>query len=231
MRPRVIAAAIALVLVVAAVVWLVSRTQEPAVVPTPSPTAVTTSPTEPSTPAAPTPSTQAASTPARYAECDPLDAEGFVPESFRMENPEADEPVLSLGLDAEGNIAAPPVDQPRTASWWNQGPRAGSEAGKVVMSIHTYRNGGALGNEMYTDAGPSLTAGDLVMLEDAEGRTACYEFVEASKIWVDEYDPASDVMVDFEGDPMLTIVICWDFDGGTEIWDSRILFYAKPVTL
>lgn len=221
-----------MVLVVAAVVWLVTRPQDAAVGPTPSPTPVTTSPSVPSTPAATPPPTSAEGTPAaRYAECDPLDAEGFVPESFRMENPEADEPVLSLGLDAEGNIAAPPVDQPRTASWWNQGPRAGSEAGKVVMSIHTYRNGGALGNEMYSDAGPSLVAGDLVMLEDAEGRTACYEFVEANKVWVDEYDPDSDVMVDFVGDPMLAIVICWDFDWDTEIWDSRVLFYAKPVTL
>src|SRR5699024_4483304 len=148
-----------------------------------SPAPVTTAPAEPSTPAAPsTPVAAPSSTPEqRYADCEPFDAEGFVPVAMQMENPVADEPVLSLGLDGEGNIAAPPVDQPRTASWWNQGPKAGSEAGKVVLSIHTYRNGGALGNEMYTDAGANLAPGDLIKLEDAEGRTACYEFVEANK--------------------------------------------------
>lgn len=153
-----------------------------------------------------------------------------MPDTFQMENPEANEEVLSLGLDEEGNIAAPPMDLPRTASWWNQGPRPGSDTGKVVLSIHTYRNGGALGNEMYSDAGPNLVPGDLIRLVGDDGRTACYEFVEAKKIWVEDYDVNSDVMVDFEGDPLLTIVICWDFDWDTEFWASRILFYAKPVS-
>lgn len=220
-------------LVVGLMAWLVTRPSEPTVAPTPTPTPTTATPAEsPSTPSpSPTTTTAAPTTPAQYAGCDPMDPVGFVPESFTMDNPEADERVLSLGLDAEGNIAAPPMDQPRTASWWNQGPRPGSDTGKVVMSIHTYRNGGALGNEMYSDAGPELVPGDLIRIVGEDGRTACYEFVEATKVWVDEYDPDSDVMVDFEGNPLLTIVICWDFDWDTEFWASRILFYGKPVSV
>lgn len=230
-RWRVLTIVVAVALVAAVATWLVIRPSEPSVGPTPSPTSVMVPPS-----ATPSQSVSPSSVPsttadAKYADCDPIDAEGFVPDTFRMDNPEADERVLSLGLDADGNIAAPPMDQPRTASWWNQGPRPGSDSGKVVMSIHTYRNGGALGNEMYDDAGANLVPGDLIKIEGADGRTACYEFVEASKIWVDEYDVDSDVMVDFEGDPLLTMVICWDFDRETEIWDSRILFYAEPVSL
>lgn len=235
-RWRWIAIALVVALVVAVTAWLVTRPSEPTVGPPPSPTASQT-PSESVAAPSPSPSPTVASAPAStpvadaYASCDPIDSEGFVPDTFQMENPEADEKILSLGLDAQGNIAAPPKDQPRTASWWNQGPRPGSDTGKVVMSIHTYRNGGALGNEMYSDAGPNLVPGDLIKLQGADGRTACYEFVEATKIWVDEYDVNSDAMVDFAGDPLLTIVICWDFNRSTEDWDSRVLFYAAPVSL
>ena len=156
-------------------------------------------------------------------------SEGFVPNRFTIDSLGADEAVVALGQDAEGNIAAPPLDEPRMASWWNEGPRPGSDKGKAVLSIHTYRTGSALGNEMYADGASALEPGDLIKLYGPDGVVQCYEFTEAKKIWVKDYDPNSDVMVDFEGDPMLTIIICWDFDRKTEIWESRVFFYGKPV--
>ena len=227
---------VAVIVVLSLSVWWVTRPRETAVAPTPTPSTVAASPSPtqatssaPATSAAPKPIT-VSSAPSAFAGCDAIDEEGFVPTSFEMQNPPAQEPVLSLGRDADGNIAAPPPDAARTASWWNEGPRPGSDAGKVVLSIHTYRNGGALGNEMYANGEAQLEAGDLIRLKGADGRTACYEFVEAKKVWVEDYDPNSDVMVDYAGDPMLAIVICWDFDRSTEIWESRIFFYGKPVS-
>lgn len=155
--------------------------------------------------------------------------DGFEPVRFEIERLGADENVLSLGVDADGAIAAPPKSQARTASWWNQGPRAGASQGKTVLSIHTYRKGGALGNEMYEGGASQLQAGDRIILHGAEGQVACYDFVEAKKIAVDDYDPASDVMVDYEGNPMLAMIICWDHRKGTDLWDSRVFFYASPV--
>lgn len=220
---------VVLAVVVALVVnYFVGRTT-PAPEPSPSPSVTTTQPVDPTqdpTPD-PTPTDVEAADPA-LAGCEPL-GDGFVPTRYQMENPEADEEVLSLGLDADGAIAAPPPQLPRTASWWNGGPRPGSDKGKVVLSIHTYRSGGALGNEMY-DGEPTLEPGDLISLTDDTGRKTCYEFSHAEKIWVDEYDPDSDILVDWDGDPMLVIVICWDFVSATEDWDSRIFFYATPVS-
>lgn len=154
---------------------------------------------------------------------------GFEPDRFVIERVGADEPVVSLNLDSEGNVAAPPLDEPRMASWWNAGPMPGSDKGKTLLNIHTYRNGGALGNELYADGASALQPGDLIKLYGAGGEVQCYEFTQADKIWVSEYDPDSDVMVDFDGDPQLLIIICWDFNAGTEDWDSRIFFHAKPV--
>lgn len=166
---------------------------------------------------------------ARLEDCGPI-GETFVPVRYTMENPQVDASVVSLGLDDDGAIAAPPKNEPTTASWWNQGPEAGSDKGKTVLSIHTYRNGGAQGNRMYQGGESQLQEGDLIKLYGAGGEVACYEFTEDLKVWVDEYDPDSDVMVDYDGDPLLTIIICWDHRAGTDIWDSRIFFYAQPVT-
>ena len=133
-------------------------------------------------------------------------------------------------VQENGNIAAPPKNLSHTASWWNAGPKPGSDAGKAVISVHTYRNGGALGNEMYSDEdGPALQPGDIIRLTSKKGKVQCYEFTGATKVWVKDYDPDSDDMVDFHGDPQLLIIICWDFNKETEDWDSRIFFHATPV--
>ena len=152
-----------------------------------------------------------------------------MPVRYEIEPFNSDEKVVSLGVDQDGSIAAPPLNEPRMASWWNEGPRAGSDAGKVVLSIHTYRKGGALGNQLYKGGQSALQPGDRIILHGAEGEVACYEFVEAKKVFVSDYDPSSSDMVDYDGDPLLNMIICWDFVKGSKDWDSRVFFYAKPV--
>ncbi len=167
--------------------------------------------------------------PSPTGRCQAPSAEGFVPVRYEIERLGSDEKVVSLGLDPEGAIAAPPLDEPRIASWWNQGPRPGSDAGKVLLSIHTYRKGGALGNELYKGGKSALQAGDRIVLHGAEGQVACYEFVEAKKVFVSDYDPNSSVMIDYDGTPLLNMIICWDYVKGSKAWNSRVFFYAKPV--
>lgn len=152
-----------------------------------------------------------------------------MPVRYEIERFKSDEKVVSLGLDKSGSIAAPPLNEPRMASWWNQGPKAGSDAGKVVLSIHTYRKGGALGNQMFKGGKSALQPGDRIILRGAKGEVACYDFVEAKKVFVKDYDPNSSVMVDYDGAPLLNMIICWDYIKGSKDWDSRVFFYAKPV--
>lgn len=161
--------------------------------------------------------------------------EGFVPVRYTFEGSmEVDEAVLALGEDADGNIAAPPPAEKRTAAWWENGPLPATQ-GKTILSIHTYRNGGALGNEMYEGGESQLQPGDLIKLYSADGDVACYEFTEAKRIMVEDYDPESDVMIDFDGDPEVAIIICWDFnadaneEAGEDPWESRVFFYGSLV--
>ncbi len=155
---------------------------------------------------------------------------GFVPAKYAIEKIGAEADVIALDTDENGNIAAPPKDQPKTASWWDKGPAPASEQGQVVLSIHTYRNGGAVGNDMYSDEGPKLQPGDVLKLWDAQGNLACYEFVKAEKIALEDFDKDSNKLVRIDGDPGLAIIICWDFQKDTEEWNSRVFFHFKPVT-
>lgn len=206
----------------------ISTPRAPASSPTPPPS--------PSVAAEPSPSivesvaatsSAPATTPA--GACPAPTPEGFVPVRYEIERLGTDESVVSLGLDGDGAIAAPPKSEPSMASWWNEGPTAGADAGKTVLSIHTYRRGGALGNALFEGGKSALQPGDRITLHGANGEVACYDFVEATKVFVEDYDPSSDVMVDFDGDPLLTMIICWDHRRGTDEWDSRVFFYAKPV--
>ncbi|MCG6566195.1 class F sortase [Tessaracoccus sp. ZS01] len=227
----------AVVGVIALLVFALTRGGAPAAGPaapassSPAPASTTALPSPaPATPSA-SPAGQAppSGNPA-LAECTAV-SDGFVPQRFTIESLGADERVIALNLDKDGNIAAPPFDQPRTASWWSGGPKPGAAHGKAVLSIHTYNPSlpPALGNEMYEGGRSQLEPGDVIKLYGSDGQVQCYEYTEAVKVWVEDYDPDSDVMVDFEGAPQLAIVICWDYEASTKAWDSRILFYADPV--
>ncbi|HSN43070.1 MAG TPA: class F sortase, partial [Propionibacteriaceae bacterium] len=97
-----------------------------------------------------------------------------------------------------------------------------------LLTIHTYRNGGALGNAMNSDQG--LEPGDIIRLSDASGTTVCYRYREALKVMIkDYYDAPPDILYDNTGDPEVAIIICWDFNKTTKLWDSRIIYYADPI--
>lgn len=161
-------------------------------------------------------------------DCSPTLKEMNDPKRLTIERMNVTSPMLSLGEDESGAAAAPPKNASRTTGWWRNGPKVGSSAGHAVLTIHTYRNGGALGNELY-EQGSGLKAGDIVKIADDEGNVQCYKMERTTKLWVKDYDPNSDVLYKFDGSPEAVIVICWDFDWNKEEWDSRILFHLVPL--
>lgn len=239
-RQRTIVIAVALVLVVALGMALWWPRSEPVALPMESPTpSVTTSPSPSSTPSAlPTPSPSPVPSPSPSSSPSPSPSptrladqecatpeESFAPTHFTIERLGAHERVIARPLQG-GQVPAPPLNDRRSAAWWNGSPQAGAERGKSVLTIHTYRPSlrPALGNELYAGGTSTLRSGDIIKLHGADGAIACYEFTEAPRIHVDDYDPASTVMLDPTGDPSLVIVICWDFNQRTSHWDSRVMF-------
>ncbi len=242
-RTRLIILVVAILVVIAVLIFALPRREQPTTTdPVPpvetasaenlaSPLKTIGSPAQLSSASAtPSAAPSSAAADARLANCTAV-TEGFTPDRYTIERFNVDEEIVALNLDADGNIAAPPLDEARMASWWSGGPQPGADRGKAVLSIHTYRTGKALGNELYADGQSRFQPGDVIKLYGDEGQVQCYEYTDAEKIFVDDYEEDSTVMVDFEGDPALTIVICWDFDSSTEIWESRVFFHFTPVTV
>lgn len=222
-KVQIVIAAVAIILVaVLTTMWLLSPKNNPDAAQSPN----ATNSNAVANPAA----SSDVSAPVTDGSCSPLSEAGFIPVRYSIEKLGVEAEVISLGTDSDNLIAAPPLDQPQTASWWNQGPAAASDAGQVVLSIHTYRNGGAVGNQLYEDGKDQLAPGDVLKLYSADGQVACYQFDSSEKIMVNDYDQDSDVMVRYEGDPGLAIIICWDFEQDTEFWASRVFLKFKPVT-
>lgn len=226
-RTRLTAVLVAVVVVIAIAIFALIQPGAPVADPSVAPTA-SASPTA-TTPQA-TPSPVPTATTKGPAGCTAV-TEGFVPTRFTIERFGVDEPVIALDLDENGSIAAPPKDEPRMASWWSGGPQPGADKGKAVLSIHTYRNGNALGNELFLDGKSQFQPGDVLKLHGDDGQVMCYGYTDSLKLDVADYDPDSDVMVDFAGDPSLTIIICWDFEKSTEIWHSRVFFNFVPIAV
>ena len=148
----------------------------------------------------------------------------------RMEVPQRgwDIPVIQTGLDSNGSPAAPPKNEPGMASWWTGSPMPGSAEGMSTFMIHTYRNGGALGNYML-DKTIGIKDGDIIRVHGEDGTVLCYKYTHQKKIFVSEYDKDSDDVYRFNGTPGLDIVVCDDFDWNQEEWLSRVVFYADLI--
>lgn len=134
-------------------------------------------------------------------------------------------PMLSLGQDGDGAAAAPPGDEGYTIAWFNEGPKVGSEIGKVVLSSHTFQFGGALGNDLNDGL---LSDGDIFLISDAAGNSACYRYSGSLHIMVNDYDPDSDIVYDYSGAPQLALVVCSDYTLAGEAL-GRIIYYADLI--
>lgn len=135
-------------------------------------------------------------------------------------------PMLSLGLSADGAAEAPPGDASHTVAWFNEGPALGSDAGKALLTAHTYLQGGAIGNEL--NAG-LLQVGDVLKFVDASGAAACYRYSSNLRILEAEYDPDSDIVYDYDGDPEFALVVCSDYDAnGVPL--GRMIYYGVLIT-
>ncbi|WP_175956563.1 class F sortase [Schaalia sp. Marseille-Q2122] len=135
-------------------------------------------------------------------------------------------PIMSLSRDATDAAGAPPISEPYTVGWYNEGPKLGSHQGKAVLTSHTYHTGTALGNELNNGL---WTTGDIIKVEDSAGHNACYTYRDTLHIMVEDYDPNSTIVYDTANAPMFAMVVCSDWDPhGNPL--GRMIYYADLIT-
>ncbi|MFT8396627.1 class F sortase [Propionibacterium sp.] len=150
----------------------------------------------------------------------------MVGETMTIEGHGKPMPMLTLGLAADDTPAVPPGNDGYTIGWYDQGPMIGSDKGNVILTAHTFRYGGALGNELNNGL---LRGGEIFRFTDAQGSTVCYRFSHAGKVMVDNYDPQSNVIYDSGGAPQVVLVVCADYPLGRGEPLARALYYADLV--
>lgn len=135
-------------------------------------------------------------------------------------------PMITVGAAADGTPGVPPDNEGYTVAWFNQGPQVGADAGRAVLSGHTFRFGGALGNQLNNGL---LQTGDVVVISGADGATACYRYSGSHRVLVSDYDPDSDILHDYLGSPQIGLVVCSDYALNGEAL-GRVIHYGDLIT-
>ncbi len=224
-RLRVAGAAVAVVLVVVAAVWLLGRGgSPPAGAAGPSVTAaVQPSATPSATPTAtptPTSTSTAASTPP--ARCGPV-THPFRPRTIDVPGVARAITVVTPPRLADGVPGAPPLTTAgkRLFAWdRQQGISPGDPKGNVLLNAHTWPDGSALGNQLLA----GLQTGDRIVVAGSKQRL-CYRVTERVEVL------ATDGLAryyDTDGPPQLAIVVCSGRRTGPGVWTHRTVWFASP---
>ncbi|MFE8940447.1 class F sortase [Streptomyces sp. NPDC007872] len=128
-------------------------------------------------------------------------------------------PVTDLGLDAEGRLAAPPVDNPRIVGWYAKGPTPGERGTAVVVGHRDTRTGPAV----FLNLGV-LNPGNTVRVARADGKVAVFT-VDRVKTYAKDDFPDKEVY-GATGRPELRLLTCGGaFDRKTG-YDANIVVFA-----
>ncbi|MFI9052291.1 class F sortase [Streptomyces sp. NPDC053427] len=129
-------------------------------------------------------------------------------------------PVVPLGLDKDGWIAAPPARNPNLAGWYADGPAPG-EPGTAVIVGHV---------DLYT--GPavfyrlgSLTKGRTIRVTRKDGRTVLFE-VYGIQVFAKEHFPARRVY-GATGRPELRLLTCGGGYSASGGYAGNVVVFAR----
>jgi sortase (surface protein transpeptidase) len=108
---------------------------------------------------------------------------------------------MSLGLDREHRLTAPPGDDPKLVGWYEQGAAPGGQGTAVAVG------------HLDTDSGPAVFAGlpelgkgRIVKVRRADGRTAVYT-VDKVRSYEKAHFPSQEVY-GARGRPELRLITC-----------------------
>lgn len=94
-----------------------------------------------------------------------------------------------------------------------------------MLSSHTFQYGGALGNQLNNGL---LSLGDIVKISGSDGSAACYRYSGSTHVMVADYDPTSDILYDYYGDPKFALIVCSDYTSGGDAL-GRMIYYGDLI--
>jgi sortase (surface protein transpeptidase) len=129
--------------------------------------------------------------------------------------------LIETGLNADGTIETPPVEQPGQASWFRSSPRPGAPGPAVVLG-HV-DGGGRLG---VFHGLRDLKVGDEADIARADGSTVEFEVYRVDHVDKDAF-PTAQVYGDTAG-PELRLITCGGvFDHQAHSYVQNVVVYAR----
>ncbi|MCX4529455.1 MULTISPECIES: class F sortase [unclassified Streptomyces] len=133
-----------------------------------------------------------------------------------------DAPVMTVGLDAQGWIDAPPPQDPNLAGWYLNGISPGQRGSAVIVG-HVDN---AQGPAVFYGLG-SLRKGNHIEVERYDGRTAVFE-VYGVEVFSKESFPGARVYGD-TGHPELRVITCGGGYSKAKGYDGNVVVFARMV--
>lgn len=172
----------------------------------------TTAVAEPPRSPAPTPTTPP---------CESQASGEFTPSKVTVPGVFANAPVLALARDGKNVPSVPPVTEAgkREVAWDRPpGIKPGAPKGNVLLNVHTWPDGTALGNQLLK----GLKVGGRIIVRNAT-EVLCYRVEQRTEVPAGTLIPA---LYKTDGSPQLVIIACSGKRLGPGDWTHRTLWYA-----
>ncbi|MBT2443819.1 class F sortase [Streptomyces sp. ISL-36] len=131
-------------------------------------------------------------------------------------------PIMDVGLDANGWIAAPPPEDPNLAGWYQNGIAPGQRGTAIIVGHVDNQTGPAV----FYGLG-SLGKGQHIEVERFDGRVAVFE-IYGVEVYSKNNFPGVQVYGD-TGEPELRVITCGGGYSRGRGYDGNVVVYARMV--
>jgi hypothetical protein len=145
-----------------------------------------------------------------------------LPDRVRIPTIRVDAPVLPVGLDSDGWVAAPPPEDPNLAGWFTGGVSPGEKGTAVVVGHVDNKQGPAV----FYDLG-ALKKGNRVEVARKDGRTAVFEIYGIEVF--DKKNFPGDRVYGSKGAPELRVITCGGGFSKQHGYDGNVVAFARLV--
>lgn len=145
-----------------------------------------------------------------------------LPDRVRIPTIRVDAPVMPVGLDVDGWVAAPPPEDPNLAGWFTGGVTPGEKGTAVVVGHVDNKQGPAV----FYNLG-ALKKGNRVEVARKDGRTAVFEIYGIEVF--DKKNFPGDRVYASKGAPELRVITCGGGFSKQHGYDGNVVVFARLV--
>ncbi|WP_432136739.1 MULTISPECIES: class F sortase [unclassified Streptomyces] len=143
-----------------------------------------------------------------------------VPDRVRIPAIQVDAPIMAVGLDAAGWVAAPPPEDPNLAGWFTGAVSPGEKGTAVVVGHVDNHQGPAV----FYGLG-ALKKGNRVEVARKDGKTAVFE-IYGIEVFEKNNFPG-DRVYGSKGTPELRVITCGGGFSKTNGYDGNVVAFAR----